>query len=229
MNSIFERMIDNAESNGKEHENNMSLWLDVSVTDPRFTRRVNTRGGFTAIDAYSQIMIATTQWGIFGHGWGIKNEEFSMLTEGLLIYTAILFYPSGTKTIETEIHSSISTAFTTSDGQKRLDDDCVKKVATDALTKGLSKLGFNADVFLGLYDDNKYVAEAKAAFETKRFVAVIKEIQTKIPESEFIQALKVYDVKDIKELAVDNRVRFYTDLKTYDESLNGCDRQLRAA
>ena len=33
----------------------------------------------------------------------------------------------------------------------------MKKVATDALTKGLSKLGFNADVFMGKFDDNKYV------------------------------------------------------------------------
>ena len=39
----------------------------------------------------------------------------------------------------------------------RVDDDCIKKVATDALTKGLSKLGFNADVFMGRFDDNKYV------------------------------------------------------------------------
>ena len=39
----------------------------------------------------------------------------------------------------------------------RVDDDFAKKVATDALTKGLSKLGFNADVFMGRFDDNKYV------------------------------------------------------------------------
>jgi hypothetical protein len=29
------------------------------------------------------------------------------------------------------------------------------------LTKGLSKLGFNADVFMGRFDDNKYVATDK--------------------------------------------------------------------
>jgi len=46
-------------------------------------------------------------------------------------------------------------------GEPKLDDDCVKKVVTDALTKGLSKLGFNADVFLGKYDDNKYVQDLK--------------------------------------------------------------------
>ena len=29
------------------------------------------------------------------------------------------------------------------------------------LTKGLSKLGFNADVFMGRFDDNKYVNTPK--------------------------------------------------------------------
>jgi hypothetical protein len=37
---------------------------------------------------------------------------------------------------------------------------------TDALTKGLSQLGFNADVFLGLYDDNKYVEAVRREFAT---------------------------------------------------------------
>jgi hypothetical protein len=43
----------------------------------------------------------------------------------------------------------------------RLDDDAPKKAMTDALTKGLSHLGVSADVFLGLYDDNKYVQSLK--------------------------------------------------------------------
>jgi hypothetical protein len=44
------------------------------------------------------------------------------------------------------------------------DADFAKKVETDALTKGLSKLGFNADVFMGLYDDHKYVQEMQVEF-----------------------------------------------------------------
>ena len=41
--------------------------------------------------------------------------------------------------------------------QEMVDADFAKKIETDALTKALSKLGFNADVFMGLYDDHKYV------------------------------------------------------------------------
>jgi uncharacterized short protein YbdD (DUF466 family) len=42
------------------------------------------------------------------------------------------------------------------------DDDCFKKVVTDCLTKALSYLGFSADVFLGQFDDNKYVQQQHA-------------------------------------------------------------------
>jgi uncharacterized short protein YbdD (DUF466 family) len=40
-----------------------------------------------------------------------------------------------------------------------VDADFAKKMETDALTKVLSKMGFNADVFMGRYDDNKYVEQ----------------------------------------------------------------------
>jgi hypothetical protein len=69
----------------------------------------------------------------------------------------------------------------------RIDDDFFKKVATDALTKGLSKLGFNADVFMGKFDDNKYVNSLKEKFskeETKEEEKTVKEALTGIPEAD---------------------------------------------
>jgi hypothetical protein len=80
----------------------------------------------------------------------------------MVLYTAKLYYPievyiiegDATKTIRrgiVPIHSDIKVS----------QNDWSKKVATDALTKGLSLLGFNADVFLGKFEDNKYVQELK--------------------------------------------------------------------
>ena len=37
--------------------------------------------------------------------------------------------------------------------------DCVKKLQTECISKALSRLGFNSDVFEGKFDDNKYVEE----------------------------------------------------------------------
>ena len=51
--------------------------------------------------------------------------------------------------------------------EKMVDADFAKKIETDALTKALSKIGFNADVFMGLYDDHKYVAMIQEEFKEK--------------------------------------------------------------
>ena len=143
-------------------KDNMKLWESVETTDPNFTKKVNQRGGFTAISAQYQLMTATETFGPFGTGWGVKDERIEKWEDvGLAVYTGTLWYRpaefrDGMVVIKQEsefpIHSSIKYH---SNG--RVDDDFMKKVATDALTKGLSKLGFNADVFMGKFDDNKYV------------------------------------------------------------------------
>ena len=45
-----------------------------------------------------------------------------------------------------------------------IDDEFAKKVRTDALTKGLSLIGFNSDVFEGKFDDNRYVQQMRQEF-----------------------------------------------------------------
>ena len=137
--------------------NNMRIWENVCTTDPKYTKYVNQRGGFTAIDAQYQVRTATEQFGPMGWGWGVKDETFNFI-EGMVIYQAILFYHFGSdgdniEENEIPLHSSM-----------QVKPDCVKSVATDALTKGLSKLGFNADVFLGKFDDNKYVNDLKKKY-----------------------------------------------------------------
>jgi len=143
----------------KEIKSHMELWNSVEITDPKYTKKVNQRGGFTAIGAQYQLMRATETFGPIGYGWGVKNEKIEQWHDvGLAVYTAILWYVRDGIAEEHEIpiHSSIKYH---SNG--RVDDDFFKKVATDALTKGLSKLGFNADVFMGKFDDNKYVNKLK--------------------------------------------------------------------
>ena len=146
---------------GSTAPDNMKLWNSVCTTDPQYTKRVNQRGGFTAIGAQSQIMEATKMFGPFGQGFGVSDERFTSFDmEGLCLYQATLWYKFRFNIgdiREFPIHSSIKYSV-----NGRVDDDFAKKVATDALTKGLSKLGFNADVFLGLFDDNKYVNQLKA-------------------------------------------------------------------
>lgn len=161
-------------------DNKLQLWDSVSTTDPKYTKKVNQRGGFTAIAAQSQVKKATEVFGPAGIGWGVKNEKFTNI-EGttLVLYTSTLWYVFNSKTGELPIHSSIKYG-----ANGRYDDDFAKKVATDALTKGLSKLGFNADVFMGLFDDNKYVSQVTEQFADDSWKKKLNQVVDKLPDSD---------------------------------------------
>jgi len=131
---------------------NLRIWSAVDKTDPSATKKVNQRGGFTAIDAYSQIKEATRQFGPIGTGWGYDARLIH--EEGAVIAIVDLWYMDGK-----ERRGPVTTFGCKKFSGERLDEDAPKKAVTDGLTKALSYLGFNADVFLGKFDDNKYVQE----------------------------------------------------------------------
>lgn len=137
---------------------NMALWDAVSKTDPNYTKHVGQRGGFTAISANYQIMQATKQFGPIGIGWGY-DAELPFFHDNLLFVPVTLWHGDksnrfGPMTGCEEWKSS----------KGHIDSDASKKATTDAITKLLSQLGFSADVFLGKYDDQKYVAALKKEF-----------------------------------------------------------------
>lgn len=150
---------------------NMKLWNKVCVTDPDVTKKVTYGRQFTAICAHSQIKTATELWGPMGGNWGVINETFAKV-EGttIMIYTAILFHPVEGKEApaQVRIHSDIECISSGGKSSGKYNEDFTKKVATDALTKGLSKLGFNADVFEGKFDDQKYVDDLKDKKEAEK-------------------------------------------------------------
>lgn len=130
---------------------NMALWHAVETTDPRHTKKVNQRGGFTAIGANYQIMKATEQWGPLGIGWGYDASD--PLFHDCLVFVSVTLWHGDRANRFGPVHGGAE--WKTSKGH--LDSDAPKKAGTDGLTKLLSQLGFNADVFLGRFDDNKYV------------------------------------------------------------------------
>jgi len=151
--------------NSKE---NLELWNKVEKTDPSHTKKVTFGRGFTAIDPYYQIKCATEQFGAAGEGWGwevVRLEEFIKTASiGLLIR---LWHGDKTQYIEQWGQSSLFT----DNAQSKPDHDMLKKATTDGITKCLSYLGFNADVFTGKFDDNKYVAQMNAEFKEKNQVS----------------------------------------------------------
>jgi hypothetical protein len=154
-------------------EDNLKLWNEVEKTDPKFTKEYKGKGGFkgTAICAQWQRYKATSLWGSYGNKWGIKDEKFEIFQDSsdfhnnVLTYRAIFYYPDGEYPICSDIPM-----WTYNNNYKTwsMNNDISKKVSTDALTKGLSMLGFSADVFMGKFDDNKYVSEMKKEFTEKQ-------------------------------------------------------------
>ena len=144
---------------------NMDIWNRVEKTDPNHTKRVELGRKFTAIDAHYQIKSATEAFGPVGVGWGylVSHDTISVGATLLAVADVTLWHGSRDNSFGpfrgmAEIVGS----------KEKVDDDAAKKAMTDAITKGLSHLGFNADVFLGLFDDNKYVKQVTQEFSSKK-------------------------------------------------------------
>lgn len=140
---------------------NLKLWSAVEKTDLQFTKTVNQRGGYTAISPQYQLMEATKQFGPYGFGFGLCQSDFDMSifeATGIVIHKAVFFYMFEGKRCEFPLSNAIEAAKTTKNG-RYVDTDFAKKVETNTVSKALSKLGFNADVFMGMMEDQSYLAE----------------------------------------------------------------------
>lgn len=160
----------------EKQNSNLELWESVCKTDPKHTKKAKIGAmSITAICPQAQRMKATEVFGPFGKGWGVteSSDSYTFLdfSDGskLCTYRAELWYMDDQDQHSFPITGNIKVAFVTQGGKGylKVDDEFSKKVSTDALTKGLSMLGFNADIFLGKFDDNKYVNQMKAEFKTE--------------------------------------------------------------
>ena len=128
---------------------NLKLWDQVCVSDQKTLKKLSYGFKPTVIDAQSQVKRATEIFGPMGIGWGIEKEA-RHFEEGKIFYSGVLWYVLEEQRGEVAICSDVD-----------IKNDCMKSAQTDALTKGLSRLGFNSDVFENQWDGNKYVGEPK--------------------------------------------------------------------
>lgn len=168
-------------------ENNMRIWDAVQTTDPKHTKKVEFGRKFTSIDAHWQVMQATKQFGPIGEGWGYHvQHSVERLTPEMILAVADVTIWWDARTDKGPVDTFTEYSPQRSYGPIRAtcemygpktykgkpvvpaefvtDEDAPKKAMTDALTKGLSHLGFSADVFLGKFDDNRYVQKVEREF-----------------------------------------------------------------
>ena len=143
------------------NKDNLKLWNSVEKTNPNYTKKAKIGGmSITAIAPQFQIMQVTEQFGVYGRTWGFKKIEldYSLIGYDMVVFKGTFFFPEG----EFEIINSCKLYI--NNAKTMLDDNFAKKIETDTLTKAISKLGFNADIFLGKFEDVRYLAEITKEF-----------------------------------------------------------------
>jgi hypothetical protein len=173
-------------------EDNLKLWKSVEKTNPKYTKQANVKGNkITSIAPQYQIMNVTERFGIYGQTWGFKSMDFDYTlvpSLGLVVLHAIFYFPNGEFPIKNAISLFMDNAKT------KVDDNFAKKIETDTLTKAISKLGFNADIFMGKFDDQRYLEDVTKEFSERAKVIELTPEQLKnnndLENSDTLEVLK---------------------------------------
>ena len=154
----------------------MRIWDSLCKTNPNYTRSVPSSYGkkITSIDPMYQIQMMTETFGPVGQGWKYTVEYKHIPNEGFFgfIYAEVCIHYC--------IHGDwfsygpVCSVQNLCKKNGTLDDEAPKKAMTDAMTKAFSHLGMSADVFLGKFDDSKYVQEVKKEFSKPQVKAFPK-------------------------------------------------------
>lgn len=139
---------------------NLDIWNKISKSDPKYLKKISFGSrSFTAIDPQYQIRIMTEEFGPVGEGWGWHSTpEFINVSNG---DTAVVAHVSVWHGSPANTYGPFTGCRKFFDAAKgRMAEDAPKMAVTDGLTKALSHLGCNADVFLGEHDGSKYAADS---------------------------------------------------------------------
>jgi hypothetical protein len=147
----------------------MNLWKECAETDPKNTKEVRFgKRKFTAISAYYQIRQMTRIFGPCGYGWGFDIEDEQMCfpeEKGAYLRLKVRLWYGNRNTYI--LAYGAEKLWAKQNETFFLDEDAWKKALTDGLTKAMSLMGMSADVFMGLYDDNKYVSRMRREYENR--------------------------------------------------------------
>lgn len=140
----------------------MYIWDQVWESDPSQLKKVDYGRKFLSIDAYPQIKKATQLFGPMGIGFGVSDVEYDIMqdvpnpTKDLpnqksfaMVFRCTFWYifPGSSTVGKIPIVNS---------GVFEARSDTPKKLLTNSISKALSYLGFNYDVFCGSWDDDPY-------------------------------------------------------------------------
>lgn len=159
---------------------NLAVWHREEPTDPAFVKAITGKQykGSSPNPTYL-VKRLTDAFGPVGWGWGYHVLAFEELVAGdgqvSQCHIRFWYFPGGRPIIEgvgqlqqVDVREMAGCAWfdqvggtdfagTRSSGKSYADEDARKKSLTDAIVKAASHIGFAADIFLGRWDDSKYV------------------------------------------------------------------------
>ena len=213
----------------KQENTNMKLWNAVCKTDAEYTSNFKGKGGFqgTAIAAQYQIMEATELWGPMGYKWGLENENYFIEKRSefdsrydVLIFSANLFYPHDGNKVSISLETEIDLwNFSAKFKSWSKNNDTRKKSRTDLLTKSLSQLGFNADIFMGKFDDNGYVKLINNEKQQKERYSILYSLERKFDEKEDDRDAAYKEYANMQPSEIEESIEFFERVERKDNAI----------
>jgi hypothetical protein len=169
---------------------NTALWDRVCKTDPKHVKPITGKQySGNSPKPYYIVRRLTEEFGPVGTGWGfdIVSERFERLSDHDVLHVAKVEFWYGADRKSFQQMGQTKAAYMTSKGTLLVDEDAPKKSVTDALVKCASYLGFAGDIFMGQWDDSKYVAALKKEFgeeselerDLKATITAVAEVKAK--------------------------------------------------
>lgn len=133
--------------------NNLTLWEKVQATPTEIIQKIKAVDGteLNNVAPIHRLKKATEIFGVYGKNWGLKNIKhseqkiFNNLILGII--DATFFYTENNIQVEFEISNSTPIISLADDKKLKVNYTYRKALETDTITKSLSRLGFNADIY----------------------------------------------------------------------------------
>lgn len=152
------------------------IWDALGKTDPSHTKGFKRAGGFsgTAIKPMWAIKRLTEHFGPCGVGWGLFEPSFQVVpgdNREVMVYCTVSGWHGDPTNVIWGVGGDKIVSYVKANEQYNRperwdnDDEAFKKAFTDAVMNAFKFIGVAADVHLGQFDDNKYVAAMRREFE----------------------------------------------------------------
>jgi hypothetical protein len=177
---------------------NLETWERFADIDPKFTKQITGKQyKGTSPNPQYVIRCLTELFGPVGQGfgWRVIAEDFTQLGGETLHWCRIEFWHTDRVNV-VESYGQTKAAYITNGGKQMVDEDAPKKSLTDAIIKAASWVGIGSNIFLGRWDDQKYVAQVDAGYRAEDRAKDAPEVTE----------------EDIKEL-----IAFLADAESVDE------------